>query len=134
MLVGDRDRERVVEKLKQAYVDGRLTLEELGERTSKALAARTIDDLRPVLAGLPGRPPLPALAMRPARGAATGPRPIPAWPLIIAAIAVLAVLLPAVDGGWRHFPPFFAIFFFGWFFLRPGRRGRRHGPPAPPYR
>jgi hypothetical protein len=65
----DNERDSVVEVLRDAYTDGRITLEEFDERTSAAYASRTWGDLReltsdlpvePVLgAGLPQRPPHP---------------------------------------------------------------------------
>ncbi|HEY8481250.1 MAG TPA: DUF1707 domain-containing protein [Spirillospora sp.] len=41
----DADRERVVEVLREAFADGRLTMEEHAERTSRAYAARTLGEL-----------------------------------------------------------------------------------------
>jgi hypothetical protein len=127
MLVGDRERDRVLEKLKQAYVEGRLTLDELRERTTTALSARTEDDLRPALAGLPGPSPLPATVTSSRPGAVVEwHRPwIPIWPLAIAALILLPLISAGAAGEWHRFPPFFAIFFFAWWFLRPWRRGRR---------
>ena len=51
----DADRERVVEELRAHAGDGRLDLEELEERTSAALAAKTLADLQAVKADLPPR-------------------------------------------------------------------------------
>jgi fatty acid desaturase len=53
--VSDADRERVVEELRAHAGDGRLDLDELEERTSAALAARTLAQLRAVKADLPAR-------------------------------------------------------------------------------
>jgi hypothetical protein len=53
----DADREQLVETLRQHHADGRLTLEELTERTGRAYAARTLGDHRPPAAPLPGRLP-----------------------------------------------------------------------------
>ena len=65
----DKERDSVVDVLRDAYTDGRITLEEFEERTSAAYASKTWTDLReltsdlpaePVLgAGLPQRPPHP---------------------------------------------------------------------------
>jgi hypothetical protein len=72
ILASDNERESVVDVLRDAYTDGRLTLEEFEERTSAAYAARTWAHLReltsdlpvePVLgAGLPQRNPRPGAA------------------------------------------------------------------------
>jgi hypothetical protein len=50
------DRERVVETLKAAFVQGRLTKEELDARTGQALAARTYADLAALTADLGAAP------------------------------------------------------------------------------
>ena len=50
----DADRERVVETLSGHAAAGRLTVEELSERTDAAYAATTMPELEPLLADLPG--------------------------------------------------------------------------------
>jgi hypothetical protein len=75
LLAGHADRERVIEALKDAFMQGRLTGEELGTRTGQALAARTYAELNTVTADIPGAPRLhdpPDLARR--------------WPLATAAV------------------------------------------------
>jgi uncharacterized protein len=68
----DADRERVIDTLKTAYVQGRLTRDELGHRAGQALASRTYAELTaltadiPVLASQP-RPSRPAPARPPSR-------------------------------------------------------------------
>src|ERR1700759_5093848 len=52
--VSHEDRDQVAEALRVAAGDGRLTADELDERLERALTARTYDDLRPLLADLPG--------------------------------------------------------------------------------
>jgi hypothetical protein len=56
----DRDRENVVGVLRDAYTDGRLTLDEFDERTSAAYAGRTWAELRELTADLPVQPVLGA--------------------------------------------------------------------------
>ena len=51
-LASDAERDRIVEVLRTAAGDGRLTADELDERLEAALTARTLADLEPVLAGL----------------------------------------------------------------------------------
>jgi DUF1707 SHOCT-like domain/2TM domain len=53
----DADREAVVDQLRRHAADGRLDLDELEERTSAALAARTLAELGPLTADLPPRRP-----------------------------------------------------------------------------
>jgi DNA-binding PadR family transcriptional regulator len=51
--VSDRDREHATAWLRDSFADGRLTREELDERITAALSARTLGDLRRVTADLP---------------------------------------------------------------------------------
>jgi uncharacterized Tic20 family protein len=95
-LVSDGEREPVVESLRQAFADGRLTQDEFGQRISVALTARTHAQLAPVMAGLPGLPgPAPVMAGLPGL---PGPAPGPGageWPADRSA-AVIAHLLGIV--------------------------------------
>ena len=52
----DQERESVVDVLRDAFTDGRLTLDEFEERTSAAYAAKTWTDLRELTADLPAEP------------------------------------------------------------------------------
>ena len=56
----DRERESVVDVLRDAYTEGRLTLEEFEERTSAAYASKTWTDLRELTGDLPVEPVLGA--------------------------------------------------------------------------
>lgn len=56
----DKERESVVDVLRDAYTDGRLTLEEFEERTSTAYASKTWTDLRELTVDLPVQPVLGA--------------------------------------------------------------------------
>jgi hypothetical protein len=56
----DKERESVVDVLRDAYTEGRLTLEEFEERTSAAYASKTWADLRELTADLPVEPVLGA--------------------------------------------------------------------------
>lgn len=60
--VGNDDRDRAVSDLRQAAEDGRLTAEELDERTERARTARTSSELAALLADLRYRPVVPAPA------------------------------------------------------------------------
>lgn len=51
------DRERVIDTLKDAFVQGRLTKEELDSRVGDVLASRTYADLAALTADLPAAPP-----------------------------------------------------------------------------
>ena len=65
--VSDADRERVTARLREHFAEGRLTSDELDERISAALNAKTFGDLRPLMADLPGPVPAPPRPRR-ARG------------------------------------------------------------------
>jgi hypothetical protein len=55
----DADRERVVDELKTAFVQGRLTRDELGVRLGQALTSRTYADLTKVIVAIRSAPPAP---------------------------------------------------------------------------
>jgi len=61
---GHADREQVIEALKNAFVHGRLTKDELDARAGQALAARTYADLAALTADIPPAP-APAAPARP---------------------------------------------------------------------
>jgi uncharacterized protein DUF1707 len=53
MYAGDQDRESAAASLREHYVRGRLSVEELSSRTGRVLTARSRSDIRTALAGLP---------------------------------------------------------------------------------
>ncbi|MGE5136514.1 MAG: DUF1707 SHOCT-like domain-containing protein [Gemmatimonadota bacterium] len=112
--VSDADRDRVAGRLREHFAAGRLTQDELDERVSAALNARTFGELRGVLADLPepgSAPPRPGpfpqqvppvwLARR------RGPRFLPVLLLVL----LLALILP---GGHWFFWGFFPFLFVFW--------------------
>jgi hypothetical protein len=78
MRASDADREHVVDALKAAFVQGRLTDDELGARVGRALAARTHADLAALTADLPAASPAPAPTPTPTPTPAPAPAPAPA--------------------------------------------------------
>ena len=99
------DREQVVGALQAAFVQGRLTADELDERVGRALAARTYADLAALTIDLPADPdrapvpvspppPPPAPARRPLNPAAS--RAVKAGAAIPAG-AVVRVVRPSVS-------------------------------------
>ena len=103
MRISDSDRDRAAAQLRDYYAEGRLTSEELDERVTATLNARTAGDLRRVMADLPvapaaqgGAPSTPPFAAPPWAYRRRGPRLLPVLLLILLA----AVLLP---GGWIFF-------------------------------
>lgn len=74
---GHADREQAIETLKHAFVEGRLTRDELDARADRVLAARTYADLAALTADVPAaagpaRPPAPVRRRRPLVRAAAG--------------------------------------------------------------
>ena len=63
MRASDADRDRVMEVLRAAAVDGRLTPDELDERLEAALASRTLGELATLTADLMAGPSMPGAAM-----------------------------------------------------------------------
>ena len=95
--VSDADRDRAIAELSEHFQAGRLTTEELEDRTGRALQARTAGELAELFTDLPRQPaavagtgPAPAQAgsFRPAR-----PARVPAVPIAIVALIVLGGLL-----------------------------------------
>ena len=65
----DQERESVVDVLRDAFTDGRLTFDEFEERTASAYAAKTWTDLRELTSDLPAQPVLGVgLSHRPQAG------------------------------------------------------------------
>ena len=100
--VSDADRERVTGRLREHFAEGRLTSDELDERVSAALNAKTFADLRPLMADLPEPVPAPPRAAHPRP---TGPPPWVAYrrgprlmPLLML-VALVALVAPA-GGAW----------------------------------
>jgi hypothetical protein len=121
--VSDADRDRAIAELSEHYQAGRLTTDELEDRTGRALQARTAADLAALFTDLPRRQ---ALVTRPAASAPASPGR--SWParVPVAPVAILAVVAVLALLG-RH------PFHFGWLpvvaiiviRLLAGGRGRR---------
>jgi hypothetical protein len=96
MRASDADRDQVLATLSEAFQAGRLTTEELEERTGQALTSRTLDDLEDLTADLPAAdPPWPVPV-------STGPRTgrLPAAGAI-AIVLIVAGVIVGSDGGSR---------------------------------
>jgi hypothetical protein len=120
----DADRDRVIERLRQATAEGRLLTEELEKRLEAALSARTYGQLDSLLADLPGRRlQVPRETHRlawvpPALGLAI------AIPTVLAVLAVVVLALAGVLTMWWLW-----LLVGWWFFGHPRRRiyGARYG-------
>lgn len=60
MRASDTDREQIAKILQQAVSEGRISMLELDERLAEVYAAKTLGDLEPIVADLPGVSVLPA--------------------------------------------------------------------------
>ena len=63
-LASDTDRERAAASLREHFASGRLSLEEFTTRIGLTLGARTNDELRPALSGLPAPATIPGMIGR----------------------------------------------------------------------
>jgi len=115
MLASDADREQVVEILKAAFVQGRLTIDELRLRAGLALASRTYAELAVTIADIPAPPLKAPPAPRPARPSAQAlakppvvpPGQMPAGAKAAVWAACVIVALPAV---WAAFLTYYGGF------------------------
>jgi hypothetical protein len=125
--VGDADRQALIAELQRHYVEGRLTSEELGERVSAALAARTFGDLAELVADLP------TLAVEPAEPASTAgqggwrqswPISVPPEVVLVAVILALVLVLVVLPMGRLGLFPFWPVLIWGVFFFGGASRRR----------
>jgi Domain of unknown function (DUF1707) len=95
--IGDVERDAAAEALSAHYAAGRLDRVELEERLSATYAAKTGDELQPLLADLPSTA-APSQQRR-----RVGPPPFPALLVLILVVASIA----AISNGY---PPVFLLF------------------------
>jgi hypothetical protein len=103
MRASDADRDSVVADLGEHFQAGRLTADELDERTGQALTARTYGELTGLLADLPAaRPasPVPAASSPSARPSHAPGRMTPRVMAMLTGLAITAVVLIAAHSGW----------------------------------
>lgn len=113
MRASDAEREAVTARLRDHYAEGRLTNDELDERVSAALSAKTFGELRTLTTDLPGPAPVPPrTAARPSWG---GPPPRrhrhrPPLPLFL----LIGLLLVLASGGGFAVFGFFRLILVFW--------------------
>jgi hypothetical protein len=97
--VSDADRDRAIAEFSEHFQDGRLTTEELEDRTGRALQARTAGELAELFTDLPRRPPaVTGAAPTPAHAGSFRPARVPAASIAIIAVVVLASILSGHPG------------------------------------
>jgi hypothetical protein len=113
LLASDADREQVLEVLKAAFVQGRLTLDELDARAGQALVSRTYGGLAALTADIPSGLPR-RLPRRPAAAAqvpAAEPAPAaPGTPASARAAVWAACVIAALPAVWATFFTFYGGF------------------------
>jgi hypothetical protein len=100
----DSDRDRVLDILKTAFVQGRLTEEELDLRVGQTLGSRTWGDLTAVTADIPAWP-LPQPVHTPARTSSSPPMHAVIKAVACAIIALAAITILGLPGIWTMPPP-----------------------------
>src|SRR6201989_2153502 len=97
MRVSDADRDRAIAELSEHYQAGRLTTEELEDRTGRALQARTAADLAALFTDLPRKRQAlaPSAASTPVGRGRSWPARVPMAPFAVLAVVVALALLSA---------------------------------------
>ena len=122
MLASDADRDRFLGLLREAYAAGRITIDELSERVTQTLTARTLEELDAVVADLQPERRLRASAPTPGYWYPSYGRGMPRpyrryrWPFMWLPLVLFGSFfwVPWV-AGWHMF--FFPFVFFGGFWL-----------------
>jgi hypothetical protein len=146
MRISDADRERVTSRLRENYAEGRLTQDELDERISATLTAKTFGELRPIMADLPEsgqfgpqpgpfgpqQGPMPQPPLQQPMYYRRGPRFLPIAMLLLFAV----LILPGAGLAFFAFLKFallaaVVLFIAGIFTARSRRRSRRRNRPGP---
>jgi hypothetical protein len=103
MRASDADRDAILSELSTNFQEGRLSSAEFDDRSSKALAAKTMGELGVLTTDLPSGQPAPpppetAQSYRPRRSS-----PQPPVVVAVAAVAIVAIVLGiAGPGTWHH--------------------------------
>ncbi|HLX51185.1 MAG TPA: DUF1707 domain-containing protein [Streptosporangiaceae bacterium] len=112
--ISDADREHVAARLREHFAEGRLTQDELDERITAAFSAKTLGDLRPILADLPDSAPVTPQAARPPWAGRRGPVVVHRGPrLFPLAMFALVAALVIPGAGWL-FLAFFKLVLLFW--------------------
>jgi Domain of unknown function (DUF1707) len=95
----DSDRDRVLDMLKAAFAQGRLTKDEFDARVGQTLVSRTWGDLIALTDDIPAWP-IPRPVRRPARQPSSQPAPALVKAIACAIIAMSAVAVAGMPGMW----------------------------------
>ncbi|MFJ4774848.1 DUF1707 domain-containing protein [Streptomyces sp. NPDC088762] len=98
----DADRDRVVERLRDAVAEGRLDMEEFEERLEAAYTSRTYAELEPLTKDLPAAPmPMPMPMPVSGPGYASAPAAGSGWPARIGGTGTSATAVAVMSGFQR---------------------------------
>jgi hypothetical protein len=107
----DADREQVLESLKTAFVQGRLTIDELDARAGQALVSRTYGELAVLTADIASESAMPRPPAAPAGAPAAAPVPVSLRTPASAKAAVWAAcVIAALPAVWAAFLTFYGGF------------------------
>ncbi|HEY6314280.1 MAG TPA: DUF1707 domain-containing protein [Streptosporangiaceae bacterium] len=99
MRASNTEREQVIDTLKAAFVDGRLTKDELDTRVGQTIAARTFAELAAMTADIPAtRRPEPVRAVQRRSGNKEAMRAVKTGACVIAALTLTVSVLAGVLG------------------------------------
>jgi hypothetical protein len=102
MRASHADRDRVIDTLKAAFVQGRLTKDEFDARVGRTLASRTYAELATVTAGIPAGPPRAQPPPKPARRQVSNVARWGTSGLITPAILAAAFAFASMPGDRRY--------------------------------
>ncbi len=141
--ISDADRDRIAGRLRDHFAEGRITREELDERLTATLNAKTFGDLRPITADLPGPGPGPAPAPRIPPGQWRGGPPVIFYrrgPRLLPLLAIALIAALVIPGAGLIFLAFAKVLVLFWLVAlvagvvvarRFGWRSRPGWPPGP---
>ena len=135
----DADRDAVADRLRTAHAEGRLTVEEFGERLDAAFAARTMGELAALTADLPAER---ARVARTGDEAAPSPAVVPAahwaglragwgaWATAVLVTSAIWLIVTVSDGDVRFFWPIWVAGPWGAVLVARMVFGDQHRPPG----
>jgi hypothetical protein len=130
------DREQMIDALKAAFVQGRLTKDEFDVRVSQTFAARTYAELATVTADIPAGLTAAQPSRKPARAQARPPMSTPAKSAICVAIALVTMVVATLlTDGFAFFlfvPFYFMALLVAGAQMLDSRHQKRSGGQLPP--
>jgi Domain of unknown function (DUF1707) len=123
---GDAEREQTADRLRRSHTEGRLDVQELQDRIDRCYAAKTVGELRAIVADLPGDD--DATRRFAGRRSLRSMRLFPVFPIVLTILLISALFHAHGHGHWFGLWLLLPLFFLTRFWLwrgRPWRMGRR---------